>query len=125
MKIIEFAGDASQVQWPAAYEREIAALSPIEQLRYFYTTPDYERHTRKAVEEGGYEWQNPYCLYTLPVEAVELVDGKIAAAHIVGSRLVLDETVCTYYASDNNGSGCNDREDYAHLCCVAPEKETE
>ena len=29
--------------------------------------------------------------------------------------------ICTYYASDNNGSGSKDREDYAHLCCVTPE----
>lgn len=29
--------------------------------------------------------------------------------------------VCTYYASDNNGSGCNEREDYAQLCLVMPE----
>ena len=28
--------------------------------------------------------------------------------------------LCTYYASDNNGSGSKDREDYAHLCCVMP-----
>ena len=26
--------------------------------------------------------------------------------------------VCTYYASDNNGSGSNDRTDYAYLICV-------
>ncbi len=26
--------------------------------------------------------------------------------------------ICTYYASDNEGSGYNDRSDYAHLCCV-------
>lgn len=26
--------------------------------------------------------------------------------------------VCTYYASDNEGSGTNDREDYAYLICV-------
>ncbi len=29
--------------------------------------------------------------------------------------------ICTYYASDDNGSGSNDREDYAHLALVMPE----
>ena len=33
------------------------------------------------------------------------------------------DTVCTYYASDNNGSGSNDREDTVTLICLPPEKE--
>ena len=31
--------------------------------------------------------------------------------------------VCTYYACDNNGAGYKEREDYAHLCCIASEAE--
>jgi len=34
-------------------------------------------------------------------------------------------TACTYYASDNNGSGSKDREDTATLICLPPEKEWE
>ena len=33
------------------------------------------------------------------------------------------DTVCTYYASDNNGSGCKDREDTVTLICLPPEQE--
>ena len=33
------------------------------------------------------------------------------------------DTVTTYYACDDNGSGSNDREDTATLICLPPEKE--
>ena len=33
------------------------------------------------------------------------------------------DTVCTYYASDDNGSGSRDREDTVTLICLPPEKE--
>ena len=33
------------------------------------------------------------------------------------------DTVTTYYASDNNGSGSKDREDTVTLICLPPEKE--
>ena len=33
------------------------------------------------------------------------------------------DTICTYYASDDDGSGSNDREDTLTLICLPPEKE--
>lgn len=120
MRIAEFAGNPSSISWPEQYVAELEELSPIEQLRYFYDSPDYARWTHKILDEGGFEWQNPHCLYTLPVQEIELLDGKIAAITRDGVRLALGETACTYSASDNNGAGYKEREDYATLVCGSP-----
>lgn len=120
MKVSEFTGDPSSIRWPERYAAELEGLSPVEQLRYFYVTPDYAKWTRKALDEGGFEWQNPFCLYTLPVQEIEVLGGRVAAVHHGGSRLILGESVCTYSASDNNGAGYKEREDCATLVCGEP-----
>lgn len=120
MKVADFTGDPSSIKWPEQYAAELEGLSPVEQLRYFYVTPDYARWTRKALDEGSFEWQNPFCLYTLPVQKVEMLDGKVAAVHHAGTRLALGESACIYSASDNNGAGYKEREDWATLVCGEP-----
>lgn len=120
MQIIPFAGDPATIVWPTEYVDELGELPPAEQLRYFYNTADYARWTKRVVDEGGFEWQSPMCYYTLPVSAVELLDGKVAAVHFAGSRIELGQSVCTYSASDNNGAGYKEREDRAALICGEP-----
>ncbi|MBQ3106637.1 MAG: hypothetical protein IJC51_04120 [Eggerthellaceae bacterium] len=56
--------------------------------------------------------------------------GLIEGIMVEGAwgRLVpmgLFDTVTTYYASDDNGSGSNDREDTVTLVCLPPDKEWE
>ena len=120
MEILQFEGDATQISWPEEFVAELESLSPQEQLRYFYKSADYQYHTEKIHARGGYEWDNPHCYYTLPVQAVELLDGKIAAVHYEDCRIVLGETAYTYSASDNNGAGYKERADYASLICGKP-----
>lgn len=39
MEIRQFAGDPAEISWPGEYVAELEALSPVEQLRYFYKGP--------------------------------------------------------------------------------------
>lgn len=120
MEIRQFEGDASQISWPEDLLAELESLSPVEQLRYFYKDADYQQRNEALREKGEYGWKNFSCYYNLPVAAVELFEGKIAAVHYDGQRIVLGESVCTYHASDNNGAGYKERTDYAALYCGQP-----
>lgn len=120
MEILQFEGDTSQISWPEGIAAELEALNPIDQLRYFYKDADYKRRAESIRKEGGYQWRNYSCYYNLPVQAIELLDGKIAAVHYDGTRIVLGQTECTYYDSENNGAGYKERADYASLICAEP-----
>lgn len=120
MEILQFEGDASQISWPEGIAAELEALNPVDQLRYFYKDADYQRRTEALRKEGAYQWRNYSCYYNLPVQAIELLDGKIAAVHYDGTRIVLGQTECTYSDSENNGAGYKERADYASLICAEP-----
>ena len=45
----------------------------------------------------------------------DILVGAIVKGYFKDGNLLLDKCVCTYYASDDEGSGSNDREDYANL----------
>jgi len=120
VEIRQFEGDSSQVSWPEDLVAELESLTPAEQLRYFYKDADYQQRNDRMREKGEYGWKNHSCYYNLPVAAVEMLDGKIAALHYDGHRIALGDCVCTYHASDNNGAGYKERTDYASLHCGEP-----
>ena len=45
----------------------------------------------------------------------DILVGATVKGYFKEGNLLLDRCVCTYYASDNEGSGTKDREDYAYL----------
>jgi len=52
----------------------------------------------------------------------DILLGAVVKGYFGNDNLLIGQSVCTYYASDNEGSGCNDREDYLYLMYINDEK---
>lgn len=48
----------------------------------------------------------------------DILIGAVIKGYFGNKKLLPGQSVCTYYASDNEGSGCNEREDYAYLMYI-------
>ena len=84
----------------------------------------YGQITKTNMHEFGYALKDYKGLNALIVEDDVIIGvcmDAFACFDTLGRPAFPYDNICTYYASDNNGSGSNDREDYAHLCIVMPE----
>ena len=91
------------------------------QMDYYYVTESvrlYEtaygeitkaRLNEKAVKLSEYDGVIKLLLKS------DLLVGAIVEGYFSKGNLLLDRCVCTYYASNNEGSGTKDRTDYAYL----------
>ncbi len=92
-----------------------------EQMEYYYVTKSYrlystaygeitkERLAERAVKLSEYEGVTELLLKE------NILIGAVVKGHWGNGDLLLNRCVCTYYASDNEGSGTKEREDYAYL----------
>lgn len=102
--------------------REILSGKTIEQqMEYFYVTESrkfYNTAYGEVTKENLQRYAVKLCDYegirTLFVKNRVLVGVKIETMWGEG-KLFLKKPVCTYRASDNEGSGTKEREDYAYL----------
>ncbi len=101
---------------------EILSGKTIEQqMEFYYVTESYRLYSTAYGEissENLRESSVRLCEYKgvrkLLLKGDILIGAKIKAWW--GDGILLpDKCVCTYYASDNEGSGTKDREDYAYL----------
>ena len=118
-----------EITWPEGFLEKLKGKSLEEQMKY-YRIVEKEYHSRTAYgeitkqnyHEFGCALEEYPGLMGLIVEDGVLIGACIKAfARSYGTPAYPYIDICTYYASDNNGSGSKDREDYAHLCCVIPE----
>lgn len=116
--------------WPEGFLAQLKGKSLEEQMQY-YRIVEETHHSRTAYGEITKENCSRYG-YALDeykgLEALIVEDGVLIGVCITpynsfgypfGVAAFPYQDICTYSASDNNGAGTNDREDYAHLCCVA------
>ena len=68
-----------------------------------------EKLNEKAVHLSEYEGVIKLLLKS------DILVGAVVKGYFKDGNLLLDRCVCTYYASDNEGSGTKDREDYVYL----------
>ena len=68
-----------------------------------------ERLSEKAVPLADYDGVKKLLLKD------RILVGAIVKGFFREGKLLLDKCVCTYYASDNEGSGTKEREDYVYL----------
>ena len=122
MEKVLYKEEFGKVFYPEGFEELIKGLTIEEQMNYFRTTSvseysvtDYLSRTLK----GG------YCHIDKDhdVKALIIKDGLIAGVMLVNDcgRIVPclpEDSVCTYYADDNNGAGSKTRIDYTWLLCV-------
>ncbi|MCD8106271.1 MAG: hypothetical protein LUF35_15070 [Lachnospiraceae bacterium] len=92
-----------------------------QQMEFYYVTESYNFYSTaygEVTKEDLREHSVKLCDYkrvqSLLLNGNILIGAKIRAWW--GDGILLpDKCVCTYYASDNEGSGTKDREDYAYL----------
>jgi len=117
--------------WPDGFLEKLTGR-PLEAQMDFYRIVETEVRSRTAygeiTSENRYEFgcalKDYRGLNALIVEDGVLVGVMIASwsdRYGWGAPAFPYRDICTYYASDDNGSGSKDRIDYAHLCCVMPE----
>ena len=120
-----------EFSWPEGFLEALKGKSLEEQMGYYRIVKE-EYHSRTAYGEVTKENREAfgYALEDYPgLTALIVEDGVLIGVRIKafgdrdkwGTPAFPYKSICTYYASDNNGSGYNDCEEYAHLCCVLPE----
>ena len=121
----------AECSWPEGFLEHLKGKTIEEQMAYYrivettcQSRTAYGEITKENRHTFGCALDEYEGLNALIVEDGVLLGVRIASAwdrYGWGAAALPYRDVCTYYASDNNGSGTNDREDYAHLCCVMPE----
>lgn len=92
-----------------------------QQMEYFYVTESYRFYstaygeiTKDDIRQNAVKLSDYKGVKKLLLKNRILIGAKIEGYW--GDDILLPEKpVCTYYASDNEGSGTKDREDYAYL----------
>lgn len=119
--------DLEEVLFPEGFAEKLRAV-PVEQQTAFFRTG---MNTVFSNTGWGERRQNGHC-HQLDeddsVTAIVVHDGIIVGVMLRnawgGETYCRPEgSVCTYYASDNNGAGYQEREDYTKLLCVSEDFE--
>lgn len=102
----------------------LAGKTVEEQMEHFYVTESdklYKTSYGEITDENLRQNAVKLCEYdgvhTLILKGKILIGAKIKA-HWGEGILLPERPVCTYYACDNEGSGTNEREDYAYLIFI-------
>ena len=119
-----------QIEYPAGFEARLMGKSVEEQMKLFAVVENTE------VSRSSYGEVDSAQTYRRAMRLTDLYEfrGLIVEDGIIEGIIVQGawgreipmgpyDTVCTYYASDDNGSGSKDREDTVTLICLPPEKE--
>lgn len=121
----------AECSWPEGFLEQLKGKTIEEQMAYYrivettcQSSTAYGEITKENYHTFGCALDEYEGLNALIVEDGVLIGVRIKSAwnpYGWGAVALPYREICTYYASDNNGSGSKDREDYAHLCCVTPE----
>ena len=123
----EFLQAHRTIEFPDGFRQLLEGKSIEEQMKYYgivenmYFTKSYYGETENT---RGYECSVPLAESNL-VKGLIVEDGILEGVIMKGywgeRPAAPYDIVTTYYASDNEGSGYNDREDTAVLLCLPPE----
>lgn len=127
MEIINYEEKFGEINFPDGFEEKLEGKELEEQMEYFRITEQrlYARTAYGQIEKEDL-YQNSYALEEYhKCKGIVVKDKKIVGVLIESwweehqpVVCLPYKKVCVYYASDNEGSGTNDREDYAYLICV-------
>ena len=119
--------------WPEGFLEQLKGMPLEEQMSHYRIVETvcrsrtaYGEITKENAHRFGYALDGYRGLTGLIVEDGVLIGVRLknyTRPYGWGLAAFPYQDVCTYYACDDNGSGRNDREDYAHLCCVMPDAE--
>ncbi len=95
-----------------------------QQMEHFFVTESYRLYSTSygEIDKQYFRERAMRLCNCKEIKKLLIKDKILIGAKIDGywgeGVLLLDSPVCTYYASDNEGSGTKDREDYAFLIFV-------
>lgn len=117
------------IEYPEGFRERLVGKSIEEQMNMFALVEDTELSRSSYGEVDNqrvYRW-------AMRLEKCREFRGLIVEDGIIEGVLIKTmwrvtpigpyDTITTYYASDDNGSGRNDREDTLTLICLPPERE--
>ncbi len=125
MKVEKYQSGSGEVNFPKGFEEKLKGKS-IEEQMDFYRITESRQLARTSYGQVDKETVTKRCYKLTEYENVKglvVRDGILVGVRMNGwwngEKVVLPyQCVLTYYASDNEGSGTNDREDYAYLVCI-------
>lgn len=114
-----------EIKLPEGLQEKLSGLPLEEQIGHFRITESaclardfYGEGESERVFERSYSLQNYEHVKGLVIRGDILV-GIVMQGYFSGLKVLLpSEGTCVYYASDNNGGGYKEREDYAYLICM-------
>ena len=120
-KIVNYEKSMGEYTLPDGLREKLVGLETEEQVKFFRTSG-----VRRAGKTG---WTESSTCYGLTLDKDDDVRGIIVDDGIIVGVLLNDEIgnnvpcfinecVCTYSASDNNGAGYSYRDDYTYLVVV-------
>lgn len=118
---VEYSEDLGEVRIPATAEKILAGKPLEEQIAHFWVSESsHISKTYYGEEEGDKisNWATPLSEYEGVQKLIvkgDMLVGAIVAAYFGSRALMFGRSVCTYYVSETDGSGTNEREDYAYL----------
>lgn len=121
---VEYKPEYGVVNFPDGFEKKLEGKS-LEQQMEHYAISESRVMLKTAYGEITNEDVRKYCtrlseckdVLKLIVRDRQLV-GVVYKGYYGTGHLLPYNSICTYYACDNEGSGNNEREDYAYLLCV-------
>lgn len=129
MKTVDYEERFGAVRFPDGFEELLKGHTIEEQMEYFRTTC--------VSKYSVTDWkERSFVGYALKIYNDRDVTGVIVKDGIIVGIMIYDddrrevpclaeESVCTYYASDNDGAGYKERIDYTYLICVTDKFDAE
>lgn len=127
MKTVAYEEKFGEINFPAGFEEKLRGKTLEEQMECYRITNSVALSRTSYGELDDQQIRERTHSLTEDRDCTGLVvkDGLLVGVLIRSCWKFLGDAVClpygrvcTYYASDNEGSGTNDREDYACLICV-------
>ena len=127
MKIVAYEERFGEVRFPEGFAEKLAGKSLEEQMDCYRIT---KSATLARTAYGEITDERTADLGACALDRFDRCKGLIVRDGLLVGVLIKPwwpegpvpclpyQRVCTYYASDNEGSGTKDREDYAYLICV-------
>ena len=122
MKIINYEEKFGKILFPEGFEDVLKGLSVEEQME-FYRVTCYSVYSQSNWKERTYKGYALRLDKDRDVTALIVKDGILVGIMILNDSnrevpCLAEESVCTYYSSDNNGAGYKERIEYTKLICV-------
>ncbi len=126
MDIVEYKEEFGEFKFPEGFAEKLVGKSIEEQMEFFRITESV------SLAKSSYGNVNSERIndYSFKLDEYSDCKGLVVKAGVIVGVMMYSwfdskpvccfpyKGVCTYYACDEDGAGCDEREDYAFLICI-------